>query len=220
MCYNKSSSIKAASIGILSSWLLYKNNLVNKNEYRNIFQLLAIFFAFVSLMQIYDAIFWWSLNDKDGKNKTNYWVTKVAMITNHLQPLVLAYLANRYIPLNNITRIVLYVYIFMISVYSVEAFNKITYTVVTKESAPALYWEWNMLQNSTFYSPLVYTIFLSVLSLISLHFPYPINYIMLIINLATFFFSKYTYKNLEIGRMWCHIAAYVPVFLLFIESIL
>lgn len=217
MCYNKSSSINAFTIGLLSSLLLYKNKFTERTENHKVFQQLALFFAFVSLMQIYDAIFWSSLQDNDGKNNTNYVFTKLAMITNHLQPIVLAYLINQYIELNDITKIVLAIYTFVALVYSIEAYQRIDYTIVTKESAPALHWEWNTLENTTFRSLHMYGLFLTVLSLISLQLPYPISYVMLFINLATFLFSKYTYKILDIGRMWCHIAAYIPLLLLIFE---
>lgn len=217
MCYNKNSSINATIIGMLSSLLLYKNQFTNHTENREVFQQLALFFAFVTLMQIYDAIFWHSLQDNQGKNNVNYSFTKLAMITNHLQPLVLAYLINKYIPLNNITRLVIFTYLIVAFVYSIEAYKIIDYTLVTKKSTPALHWQWNTLESTIFKSEYVYALFLIVLSIISLHLPYPISYIMMLVNLSTFFFSKYNYKNLEIGRMWCHIAAYVPLLLLIFE---
>jgi hypothetical protein len=221
MCYNINASVNASVVGFISSYILYNNSFTTSNsESRVVFQQLAIFFAFVTLMQVYDAVFWNSLKDKRGINNTNYLFTKIAMITNHLQPLVLAYLVNKVVKLDDITILVIYIYSFIASIYSIQAYNRIDYTLVTKESAPALHWKWNTLENGVIIKPeIMYGVFLTTLSIISLQLPYPISVLMLFVNVFTFGFSRYTYKNTEIGRMWCFIAAYVPVLLLFFEML-
>lgn len=215
MCYSERASINAAIIGFVSSFLLYKES------DQKLFQQLALFFAFVTLMQIYDAIFWRSLIDRGGENNVNFITTKIAMITNHLQPIVLGILINMIIPLNGLSKIMLYVYTIIITIYSITAFNKISYTKVSKKSSPSLDWEWNTLdlKNSIINPGFVYALFLTTVCVICLQLPDPINYIMILINLSTFFFSKFTYKNTEIGRMWCHIAAYVPLLVLVFKKI-
>lgn len=219
MCYSINASINASVVGFLSSYILYNNPFTNSTSHtRMIFRQISIFFAFVTLMQVYDAIFWKSLQDRGGKNQTNYVFTKIAMITNHLQPIVLAYLINQIIPLGDITMVVLYIYTFIAIMYSINAYNRIDYTLVSEQSTPALHWKWNTLNNDSLIKPeLMYSLFLLTISVISLRLPYPLGVLMLLVNVLTFSFSKYTYKNTEIGRMWCFIAAYVPVFLLLFE---
>lgn len=207
MCYSKEASVRAAIVGFVSSAILYSNA---KDEwYKN----LAVFFAFVTLMQVYDAIFWDSLSDNKGGNNVNFILTKIAMISNHLQPLVLAYLLSP--QQSDTTKYILYAYAIVAIIYSINAYNKIKYTVVTKESYPSLYWEWNSLSNSFE----MYSLFLIALTVLAMEMPYPLNYILSIINIATFAFSKWQYKNTDIGRMWCHTASYVPMIINIVQVI-
>ena len=56
-------------------------------------KILAFFFGFVGFMQVFDWIFWKNQDMSDPKQeKTNYLFTKIAMIFNHLQPIVLGLL--------------------------------------------------------------------------------------------------------------------------------
>ena len=219
MCYSEQTSINAFVIGMVSSFLLY-NESINSGPKQKLFQKLALFFAFVTVMQIYDAIFWRSLQDNNGENKINFIFTKIAMITNHLQPVILAFLIGSVFQLNDLSKMMLYSYIIVVGIYSIVAFNRISYTQVSKTSAPSLHWQWNTLNldNSIINPTFVYTLFLVTVSVICLQLPNPISYIMIFINLFTFFFSKFSYKNTEIGRMWCHIAAYIPLFLLLVQK--
>jgi hypothetical protein len=219
MCYSERASINAFVIGMVSSFLLYKESINSGQKYK-LFQKLALFFAFVTVMQIYDAIFWRSLKDNNGENKINFIFTKIAMITNHLQPIVLAFLIGSLFPLNDLSKMMLYSYIIVVGIYSIIAFNKISYTQVSKTSTPSLHWQWNTLdlENSIINPTFVYALFLATVCVICLQLPNPISYIMILINLSTFFFSKFKYKNTEIGRMWCHIAVYAPLFLLLLQK--
>lgn len=89
--------------------------------------------------------------------------------------------------------------------------------MVTEKSSPGLYWQWNDLDNLSISNEFVYAIFLTTISVLSLQLFYPINIFLFAINIFTFFFSKYSYKNTEIGRMWCRIAAYIPLILIVFE---
>lgn len=215
MCYDLQASIRSSITSFITCYILYNNTLNQNNKIHYTFQLLALFFAFVSLMQIYDWIFWESLNKNKGENQTNYIFTKIAMITNHLQPIIYAYLVNKVHTLNSISKLVLVIYIILSFVYSIYAFNKITYTIVTDKSKPSLDWEWNFLE----YSYPFYMLFLLSLTLTSLNLPYPLNSLMIVINICTFVFSYYTYKRETMGKGWCFIASYVPIFLLLIEML-
>lgn len=213
MCYDLNTSVNSSIIGMVSSFILYNHNFNQNIESRKVFKVLALFFAFVTLMQIYDVIFWKSLQKNSGKTNINFIFTKIAMITNHLQPIVLAYLINTIIPLNDLSKFTIYFYSILISVYSIMSFNKISYTIVTEESSPSLYWEWNNMDRGYF----VYGVFLLTLCVLSLQLGYPMNIFLLIINLFTFFLARYKYKQSNIGRFWCNFAAYVPFVLLISE---
>jgi len=209
MCYDIEASKYSTVIGLASSFLLYNwsNDIVFKG--------LALFFAFVSLMQVYDWIFWLNLE----KNGTNYTFTKIAMISNHLQPIVLAMIIYFFMgkQFDDVTLTIFTLYCVVSIVYSIYAFNKIDYTLVTERSKPSLDWQWNNLSGAS----VVYGLFLLCLSLLSFtSFDFPLNYITVFINIGTFYFSMYTYKNSIIGRMWCHYASYVPVFLLILNKLL
>jgi hypothetical protein len=198
MCYTFRASITNGLISLVTSILVYTST---KNE---IVKSLALFFLFVSLMQWYDAIFW-----ATGESRINYLFTKIAMITNHLQPLVLYYLISRNIEMTMITQISLITYAIYAMIYSIYAFNTIEYTVVTNESAPMLDWKWNNLEGGQ----TMYFLFLMVFTLISLNLPGILSLVMLILNFGTFFFSYYTFKRQNIGQMWCVISAYAPLVL-------
>ena len=90
-------------------------------------------------MQIYDVIFW--LNQSN--NNINYIFTKIAMITNYLQPIILSYLISQHYKLNNLTTIILLLYVIYGLYYCINSFNKIDYTLVSKDSKPVLDWKWN-----------------------------------------------------------------------------
>lgn len=210
MCYDINASKNAVIIGLITSLFLFLNSNKSKNELVNkTFKIISLFFAFVSLMQIYDWIFW--LNQE--KNNMNYTMTKMAMITNHLQPIVFALLIYFY--LGRLNPIIIF-YIIVSLLYSIKAFTQINYTLVTKLSQPSLFWEWNYLEGSN----IIYFVFLITLCLLSLELAYPVNYIMLFINIITFFFSLYHYKTTAAGRMWCYFASYIPIILFFYQSTL
>jgi hypothetical protein len=198
MCYTFRASIVNGLVSVITSIVVYTST---ENE---IIKSLALFFLFVSLMQWYDAIFW-----ATGESRINYLFTKIAMITNHLQPLVLYYLISRNIEMTMITQISLITYAIYAMIYSIYAFNTIEYTGVTELSSPMLDWKWNNLPGAR----IMYFLFFMVFTLISLNLPGILSLVMLILNLGTFFFSYYTFKRQNIGQMWCVISAYVPLVL-------
>lgn len=210
MCNTLHGSINSSVLSLVSSFMLFKYSI---SRDKHIYQPLALFFAFVGLMQIYDAIFW--LNQTH--NFTNYAFTKIAMITNHLQPIVLAYLISIHFGLNTLTQIILLIYILYGTLYSIVAFHQIKYTLVTSRSHPVLDWEWNSLPQQN--SPVMYFLFLLSLTIISFNLPNPFNYIMAAINLLTFVYSYKTQKTSTIGKHWCIIAAYIPILLLGVQFV-
>ena len=200
MCYTLHASSTAFAVNVCTSLLLMQFDPV-----------LGMFFMYVGLMQLYDLIFWKNLSQND----INYWFTKIAMLTNHLQPIVLAlliiYVGKRELSRVTICSVVLYSIVAMI--YSVQAWFKLDYTLVDADSTPSLNWQWNHMPNYF----LVYTCYL-VAFILLMHdgFDWPLNWMMIIICLVSFVLSYHYYKGkTAVGRFWCYFASYIPLLLVF-----
>lgn len=213
MCYSLNASFNSIVINVISCYVLLNVAKYKNKETTLFFRNISLFFLFVGLMQLYDLIFWISLKDNGGKNTLNYATTKIAMLSNHFQPIVLAYLISRVHSLNDVTKYILGFYVVFCIWYSYIALTELDYTIVTKNSFPALDWKWNNLENGEIF----YTIFFITFSCITLNLRYPFSILMLMINICTFLFSFYHFKRKTVGHMWCKIAAYVPLVLLLIE---
>lgn len=205
MCYSKEQSIKTFSINLLTSYALYtyKNTDTNK--------ILAVFFGFVGLMQLFDIIFW---SNQDITNSTqaniNYITTKMAMFVNHLQPIVLAYLIYLYIgSLGDFSKIILSIYVIVSIFYTLNAYNNISYTLT--DHTNSLKWDWN-LQDNNFLMSLLFVLAFAILSYEN--FKYPFNIILLFITFISYTLSKYYFKRAHIGRFWCKIVAWIPLLFL------
>jgi len=214
MCISLRASIASSITSLVTCVILFNNVFCTpqtdqNRKMRNGFKILAMFFLFVSLMQWYDIIFW--MNQE--KNSVNYAFTKIAMITNHLQPIVFAVLISLYFKLRKETKAVLFTYVICAIGYSMYAYNNIQYTLVTDRSSPVLYWEWNLLNGWS----IMYALFLLTLCVLSMELPAPVNYIMLFINVGSFMLSWFQVKREVVGKMWCAIASYIPLILVILE---
>jgi hypothetical protein len=212
MCYTSTTSINAFTIGIISSILLIIKGILQRKKQLKI---IGIFFIFVTLMQLYDYIFWTNPPTTPSSSKINEITTKLACVTNHLQPIILAllfYYFNK--KLSQSSTILISIYTISILIYTINGWNKLKYTGVTTKSYPSLNWQWNHLEGAK----IIYVLFL--LSLAYLFFDnlnYPINIVASLATVLTFAYSIYKYNNnLSSGRFWCYFAAFVPlIFLLF-----
>ena len=222
MCYSKEVSQRSFIINMISSYILYtySNNIENK--------LFAFIFAFIGLMQLYDWIFW---ENQDITFKTqadiNFVTTKLAMITNHLQPIVLTFLIYYFKgKIGKMSTYILIIYITLMMIYSIKTFNKITYTLTEKvdvrrlvkdEERTSLFWEWNY--NEKDGNVVVYSIFLLTITLLFYdNFSYPMNIILSFIMVFTYGLSWYIFKGRALGRFWCNFSAFIPLFILFINT--
>jgi hypothetical protein len=200
MCYSAEASTYAFFMNAIGCLLLSQTD-----------PALGAFFFFVGLMQLFDLVFW--LN-QSNLSKTNWIATKSAMITNHLQPVVLAcllvYLKGISLSIN--TKTLLLAYIICVTIYSINAWYLTSHTLVTNKSYPSLYWEWNDLPGSS----IVYSLFLVCLVAMCYEgFESPVNLVMSIFAVASFFLSAYYYKGrTAVGRFWCYFASYAPILLL------
>lgn len=159
-------------------------------------------------MQFWDIIFW--LNDK--KSSINKHSTKMAMIWNHLEPLVLyllIILLLKRIPLYS--TITVTIYTIVTGYYMYYNWDKINGTGPYKNS---LYWEWNHGKGAF----LIYSIFLFTLLVLSFeNFNGVIMIFTNIIIISTFIFSYYKYNIVKsTGRFWCYFASYAPILYIFL----
>jgi hypothetical protein len=208
MCYTAKTSIKAFITGSLFSILLI---CFSKNKD---YIILGGFFLFISLMQLYDFIFW---NNKPPSS-INHITTQIACITNHLQPIILGliiYFAKGKIETKSLATLIIYTV--CITVYTLQYWNKLTYTKVNSKSSPSLYWEWNHFGKE---SPMIYILFLSTITVLLLYnLNSPINYIISIISILLFLFSYVKYRFIiSYGRFWCYLGTFIPILLLFISN--
>lgn len=215
MCFSESQSQKTLILNTITCYILYVY--YDKSDTHRI---LALFFKFVGFMQLFDLIFWRNQNIQDPNEAlVNYTVTKIAMLANHLQPIILALLIYAFTgSLGKLSQIILLVYTIVIIYYSIFIWNKITYTLEEKieenDSRSSLRWEWNLQKNNF----RVYSLFIITLSIMAYeNFDYPIDIILLCTNLSTFLLSAYYFKAQFIGRFWCKIAAFIPIMFIFIK---
>jgi hypothetical protein len=202
MCYTEQTSINAFLIGTISSIVL----LLYTNDKR--YEILALFFLFVTLMQLYDYIFWTNKN-----NKVNEITTKIATITNHLQPIILALIILYfYKTLKFESKWLTILYTIIILIYTLNGWNTLKYTEVTPKSAPSLEWKWNHFSGSVY----VYILFLILLNVLFIQaIGGTLGYISAILTTFSFVFSLWKYqKQLSTGRFWCYFASLVPIILL------
>ena len=223
MCYSKEKSQVSFLTNLITSYILYNYSSNNTSH-----KILALFFVFVGLMQLFDWIFWENQDISNSKQANiNFAFTKIAMFANHLQPIVLAYLIYYFNgKIGNMSQIIMGIYIIAITIYTINAYNTITYTLEKKipmrkflskdEIKPTLYWQWNSLHNSL---P-VYLIFLTTIGILAYeNFKFPINIIFAFINVFTFLLSGYYYKGQSLGRWWCNYASFIPLFILLISNL-
>lgn len=204
MCYTFNASLWSFVTSTIFSVILMRFNVV-----------LGGFFLFVGLMQLYDLIFWSHLS----KNNINFISTKMAMISNNFQPVVLGLLLIlTKVKLNKFTLILFVIYLITSIIYSIYSWNKISYTLISPSSSPSLYWEWNNLPGSPYY----YSFYL-IITILLLYdgFTWPLNYILIGIMSVSFIFSYYNFKKeFSTGRFWCYFTGFIPALIIIVLIIL
>lgn len=208
MCYSKEASKNIFILNIIISYILFNYNFPSNSH-----KILALFFLFVGFMQLFDWIFW---SNQDILNPSqasiNYNFTKIAMIFNHLQPIILAiliYIYKGHLPI--VSQYIILLYTIVITLYTINSYNKIKYTKISIYPKPTLEWNWNVQS----YYPIVYLIFLLTLCILFYqNFDYPANIFFIFFSVSTFIFSISYFKLKTIGRFWCKIAAFAPLIIM------
>jgi hypothetical protein len=170
-------------------------------------------------MQLYDAIFWnypptgeSSSTTNNSNSNINQITTKLAIITNHLQPIILGLLIYYFNgSLTKTSKILLLFYTICIVIYTISLWNKISYTTVSERSSPSLDWKWNHQYGAQF----VYFIFLLTLIVLFYQNIKIGGKLATFLTLISFLFSLYKYQIKEAsGRFWCYFAAFAPLIFL------
>lgn len=199
MCFSLAASRNAFLVNLVSCAALLTLGWKRKEA-----RVIALFFGFVGLMQLYDWIFWANLQP----NRLNYVVTKLAMISNHMQPIVLALLLC---PPGYMSIAITSIYAVYACWYSITMFSVIKHTMVHPRTSPYLFWEWNSGPGNG----IMYALFFASLCILFLeNFAWPLNLMLLTINVATFVLSGSFFKSTIIGQFWCLFASYTPLVLL------
>lgn len=197
MCFSYHASVFSFVVGIISSTILYKYN-----------PTAAIYLGWAVLMQLYDIIFWKHL----GENTINYVFTKIAMISNILQPIVLAIAIKTILKrdFNIAEKIIITIYAIYSAFFVLYKWNKTNYTLLYKNS---LDWKW--LDNEYNISSIFLVIYLILsYTLIFNHFE---KYTAIILSIAitfTLILGTNYYKQRAVGRFWCYFASFIPIILL------
>lgn len=204
MCFTPIVSLVSFIVSVISCFILFTFGSPPLKA-------VSIYAAFVGFMQLYDYIFW----NTQSKNMTNRVVTKIAMLTNNLQPIVLATVIfalckQRRLKMPMASVFVTAMYSICAVVYTMYCWNNVDYTLVSQTSYPSLHWLWICMPHSTAF----YVLFIVTMAILFIqNFPTPLNVLLTFLYMMTLAVSFYYVKNKSVGRFWCYFAAYIPFLL-------
>ena len=201
MCYSLTDSIVAFIINITSSMLLF----IKYHDPK--IRLIAIFSAYIGVMQFWDIIFW--LNP--GKTKMNYYSTKMATLWLHMEPIVLVIIIwHLFKIIKNATLTITIIYAIGMVAYIGYYWKDINYT--GRCCGNKIVWDWNYKKYSGF---LYIPFFLSFMVAIYQYLDGPIMTLSIIYISFTYIFSLYKYNiDKNSGRFWCFFGAFYPLIIL------
>jgi hypothetical protein len=199
MCITSFDSILVYIINILSTGLLYNyGGTVDA-------KITAIFLLFVGQMQLFDYIFW----ETQKCSLINKISTKLAIIFNHLQPILLHLLIQYYgLNINQVSKILFYIYIYASILYSINALSNVECTG-NSEKTGIIYWEWNFMKyNTIFYTLFMIFMISTIFNFKDKKYSYFLNFLVILT------YSSGHFKpilNETTGRIWCYYAASLPL---------
>jgi hypothetical protein len=202
MCITAFDSIIVYIVNIISNILLY--NYGGSIDTK----ITSIFLLFVGQMQLFDYIFW----KTDKYSIVNKISTKLSIIFNHLQPILL-YILQKYYGLktNRVSTLLYYIYIYAAILYSINALKNVNYTEKSKKTG-IIYWQWNFMKyNIFFYSLFMIFIISTIFNFNDKKYSYFLNSLVII----TYIIGHYKpLLNETTGRIWCYYAASLPIIIL------
>lgn len=188
MCFSEKASLVAFVAGMSGSLLCFLRRSPKH-------AIVGLFFAFVTLMQLIDYLLW-RHKTCDEYNKT---VSKIGMILNHLQPLVLALLIAWYLPNANKTAIIAIslVYLTFIVPYSLKYLQNPECSIKGQNG-----WAWSGMNGSS----TTYTMFIACMVALS-SFIDPL--IGPFVSFFTLLLSMLLYSK-QSGAVWCFFVVAIP----------
>ena len=208
MCYNKDISIYTYIIGLVSSYLLLKND-------KPSLKILGSFFLIVIHMQLIDFFLW--TNNKC--NNINIQISTIGAVLNFIQPIIL-YLAiiyyNKDITNENKKKlnIIILLYIVGLLIYCINLFP-LGCSSVTEKSFPYLQWSWYYKYIPNYLLTILIILPISLMLLMYFGLDKPYNLYLSLIIMLSFIISFIIYKKQKaFGNMWCWIAVFIPIVLL------
>ena len=207
MCYDSNMSLGALITNIITCFILiYFSYKVNNLQIRAV----SYFLLFVGVMQLWDYIFW-----NYGPDTTiNQCTTKVAMIWNNLEPIILGLVIIFVMrqKLDTFSTIVFSIYTFFAIIYSFYLFNKLKGTQATDKTKGSLYWEWTDMP----FQICFYSLFLFTMIVLGFNFTGWIRSFFIVTTMVIFLFSMYKYSiTKSTGRFWCYFASFAPIIFIF-----
>ena len=199
MCFNSKTSISTFLYGSITSIILifYGNKKYSKEN-----KIFGIFFIFISLMQLFDYLFW---NDLDNKKGINKLCTIIAPLINFGQPIFLLFIKSIFYKIDNYLILGLNsIYLFNIIInYRNFILNN---NLITHVEEKHLKWQWLSYFNSYFY-----LIMLVINILYFTNFLYSLNVICITLF---FLIISYQYFGYHIGEIWCFFGVFIPIIIL------
>jgi len=209
MCFSARSSIISFTVGIVGALLCTTLGTVSD-------RIVGFFLGFVASMQGIEYLLW-THQECDDYNRL---VSKIGMILNHLQPIVLG-IVLLYLNSNNMNNhfilLLMAAYLFVIVPYSQQFLdNPDIECTVKRDDNEHLRWRWNEMENYQF----VYIFFLMTLvGLCLLGFPkFEYGMYGAIVTMFSFLTSTIFYSN-AVGALWCYYTVYVPIIYYFLRKV-
>ena len=202
MCITSFDSILVYIINILSTGLLYNYGGTADAK------ITAIFLLFVGQMQLFDYIFW----ETEKCSLINKITTKLAIIFNHLQPILLHLLIQYYgLNINQVSKLLFYIYIYASTLYSINALSKVECTGKSEKTG-IIYWEWNFMKyNTIFYTLFMIFMISTIFNFKDKKYSYFLNFLVILTYISG---HLKPILNETTGRIWCYYAASLPLIVL------
>lgn len=209
MCWSYNASVSFFLIGIISCCILFLRNSKPLDRFY------AIFFGWVVMMQLVEAMMW---KDPECKNGVNRFASNMGWFLNLTQPLVLALLALNTQGIVHkkvlIVCILVYVIIFVNWILTKKPYNFCTKPLDT-EGVYKHHLQWTWTQDSRYNKILIFYFILSIIAIMSfIKEPYG-KMFMALWGGSLLVSSVFNPFNKAAGAWWCVFAASGPVIKLF-----
>lgn len=206
MCFTAEYSRDAYFINTAGSLLLLYTT--SNPEVRAV----ALFLLFTGIMQLFDYVFW----TYPPPSNVNTFATKLAMVFNHLQPVVLLLAVHsQKLRVGDASKILVLLYSVVAVVYSIRAWPKLTGTQKSLRGQ-GLVWEWTLMPGAR----TMYVMFLAAFATGFMeNFSGYRRYLYTSLAAGLYAFSHLKYTVESRARMWCYLANMVPVVIFAIEAL-